>query len=282
MKILDLNKIDIIDIIDNEPIVDWGVDVIKAPHVWSKTKGEGVSVMVIDTGLDIHPDIDYKFAMNLVDRDYNFKDNNGHGTHVAGLIASKTTGVAPNVDLYIAKVLDDKGHGNMSSVMDGITLAINQKIDILCLSLGVKHRLPIGVQQRIIQAYEAGVTIVCAVGNEGATELEFPARMEQVIAVGGVDKNLEVTNFSNHAYEIDIVAPSVDILSTYTNGKYARMSGTSMASPLVAGGLALVKSYYRKKGVELSPDDIKKMITELGVHNRLYGYGVMDLTKLID
>lgn len=282
MKVLDLNKINIIEKLDDEPIVDWGVDAIKAPNVWSKTKGEGVSVMVIDTGLDIHPDIDYKFAMNLIDRDYNFKDNNGHGTHVTGLIASKSTGVAPNVDLHIAKVLDDDGHGAMGVVMDGITLAINLNIDILCLSLGVKHRLPIGVQQRIIQAYEAGVTIVCAVGNEGNTELDFPARMEQVIAVGGIDRNLEVTNFSNHAYEIDIVAPSVDILSTYTNGRYSRMTGTSMASPLVAGGLALVKSYYRKKGIELSPSDIKRMITELGVHNRLYGYGVMDLTKLID
>ncbi|QPK89892.1 S8 family peptidase [Bacillus velezensis] len=264
-----LKKEEVFDqLIDN---TDWGIKAIKADQVWDKTKGAGVKILVIDTGIDMdHPDLkhSFKLGINMFEQSRDVTDIYGHGTHVAGLIAGKYTGVAPEADLYIAKVLNDKGRGSMASVMDGITFAMNMKIDVLCMSLGVPDELPIIVRERIAQANQSGISIVCATGNDGRDDADYPAHMDEVIAVGGLDRSLNISSFSNGGY--DVLAPSVDIFSTYKNGKYAKMTGTSMASPLVAGGIALLISYYRNKGLEINSKDIKNLVN-----------GNFDLTTLI-
>lgn len=265
--------------------MDWGLKAINAPHAWKSTKGEGVKVMVIDTGMDVnHPELKgkLKFGMNMITKKQDISDTYGHGTHVAGLIAGKKTGVAPNVDLYVAKVLDEKGDGTMASVMDGITLAMNFEVDILCMSLGIRGGLPLHLEQRIHDAYGKGITIVCAVGNMGLPEPDYPAFMPEVIGVGGVDTELQHLDFSNRGEGVDVTAPALDVFSSFKEGKYALMSGTSMASPLVAGAIALLISHNRKKGIELTNKEIKKKIMSLGDHTNSYGYGVMDLAKLLD
>lgn len=201
-------------------------------------------------------------------------------THVAGLIAGERTGVAPKSELYISNVLDPKGRGTVTSVLDGITYAINIKADILCMSLGVPRELPQIMVSRIKKAFNEGVAIVCATGNNGVQGVDYPSRLEHVIGVGGVNKDLNRASFSNYGFDMDIVAPAVDILSTFKDGKYGIMSGTSMASPLVAGGLALVKSYYRNKGIELSPKDIMDMLHK-GARDRYVGHGLFDVAKMI-
>lgn len=276
-------KKEILDSIDIN-VIDWGLNVINAPSFWNKTMGEGVKVAVIDTGIDTtHPDLKHaiKKTIDLRNHTGNVEDEFGHGTHVAGLIAGLHTGVAPESELYIAKVLDDNGFGEMMNIMDGITFAINFGVDILCMSLGIQRELPAMVRKRLLEAHKKGITIICAGGNGGWKGLNYPSFYDEIIAVGGVDKDLQRATFSNFGKELDVVAPSIDILSTYKDNNYARMTGTSMATPLVAGGIALIKSYYRKQGIELSPKEIKDMLSKLGKRNQYYGHGVFDLEKLM-
>jgi len=277
-----------IEVLDKLPRgLDWSLKAINVKEAWKKTKGEGVKVMVIDTGMDEnHPDLKgkVKYGINMFEKTNDITDEYGHGTHVAGLIAGTKTGVAPNVDLYIAKVLNEKGEGSMASVMDGITLAINFKVDVLCMSLGVRGGLPVRLQERLEEAHAQGIKVVCAVGNMGLPEVDYPAFMDEVFAVGGVDKDLNHCPFSNRAPQVDISAPAIDVLSTFKDGKYARMSGTSMASPLVAGAIALLISHNRNQGIELTPAQVKEKIMDMGNHDHSYnlGYGVVDLSKLLD
>lgn len=282
----ELNKTIIIDELDDDFDIDWGVRVINAPKLWKHTKGEGVKVAVIDTGIDMnHPDLKDKIkgTINIFDKTTrDVTDVYGHGTHVAGLIAGELTGVAPNVDLYIANVLNDKGLGRVVDILDGVTYAINSNVDILCMSLGVNKKLPQILEERIKRAVNKGTIIVCATGNNGKQSVAYPASYDFVVGVGGVNQDLKRADFSNYGFDMDIVAPSVDILSTWKDGKYAYMSGTSTASPLVAGGLALIKSYYRKQGIEITPTQIKEMITKLNTKkNRFLGYGLFDVAKII-
>ena len=286
----ELDSLQIINKLDNEFSVDWGVETINAPKVWNHTKGKGVKVAVIDSGIDSnHPDLadSIKKKKNVYNHMQGTDDAYSHGTMVAGLIVGKRTGVAPDSELYIAKVLHDDGLGTYTNILDGITFAIANKVDILCMSLGMDSELPKIMRDRIQLAYRKGVTIVCAVGNSNVQKAEYPAFYDNVIAVGGIDKNLERANFSNYGFEMDVVAPAVDILSTYKDGRYAKSTGTSFASPLVAGGLALVKAYYRDKGIELTPVEMKSMLKRLSKRaddrkDRYMGYGIMDVAKILE
>lgn len=282
----DLKPTIVVDKLDDDFKTDWGVEAINAPKVWEHTKGEGVKVVVIDTGIDMeHEDFTgrIKGTINAFDKSTTLiTDNVGHGTHVAGLIAGAKTGVAPEAELYVSNVLDPSGKGTITSVLDGITYAINVKADILCMSLGTPRELPQIMTSRLKKAYNEGVTIVCATGNNGIQGVNYPASYDYVIGVGGVDKDLNRADFSNFGFDMDIVAPAVDILSTFKDGQYAYMTGTSMASPLVAGGIALVKSYFRNKGIEISPKEMREYFYFLRKNrDRYVGHGLFDVDKFI-
>lgn len=284
MIMQELKKTEIIDELPEG--LDWGLTAINAEKAWEVTKGKGAKIAVIDTGIDMnHPDFkeSLKGTINMHKHIKDVTDEYGHGTHVAGLITGKHTGIAPEAELYVAKVLDEKGKGTMANVLDGISFAINYDVDVLCMSLGVPAKLPVPLEQRLFDARAKGITVVCAVGNGGKNRLEFPSKYEDIIAVGGVDKDLKHAKFSNYGAEIDISAPSIDVLSTYKDGNYARMTGTSMASPLVAGAVALLISVAKEQGVKLTPYDIKNILsTRLNEdHSYRYGWGVLDLEKLL-
>lgn len=257
----ELNEKIILDSLDNEKLPSWGLKAIKAPEVWGKTMGEDVTITLVDTGIDMkHPDLKDRIIskFNPIYSNTDVTDEFGHGTHVAGLLVGKYTGVAPKSNLHVVKALNENGLGRIVDIMDGITYAMNIRSDILCLSLGTKYDIPLILKQRIVDVWESGITIVCAVGNNGNGETYYPARMLQTIGVGGLDENLIETRFSNSGY--DVLAPSVRILSTYKDSNYAFLTGTSMASPLVAGAIALIISYYRKQGKNLKPYEIKEML----------------------
>jgi subtilisin family serine protease len=282
-----MKEINDVEVLDTKPEgLDYSLKLINVEEAWKKTKGKGVKIAVIDTGVDMtHPDLihSFKVMINMHNRTTDVTDDYGHGTHVAGLLTGLHTGVAPEADLYVAKVLNNEGHGTMANVSDGINFAINCDVDVLCLSLGVPFDLPVYLKQKLYDAEAKGITVVCAVGNGNKNTLEYPSKYEEIVAVGGVDENCQRAKFSNFGKEIDIVAPAVNVLSTYVDGKYARMSGTSMASPLVAGAIALLIADARSQGIELKPRDIRKIITKRlnQDHSYDYGWGVLDVAKLL-
>jgi major intracellular serine protease len=276
-----------------------GIEMIEAPEIWNVTMGEGVTVAILDTGCDLnHPDLAKQISggRNFTtddDSDPNkFQDYNGHGTHVAGTIAaikndSGVVGVAPAAKLLILKVLDKDGSGQYEWIINGILYAIEQKVDVISMSLGGSEDVP-ELHEAIQNAVKNNILVVCAAGNEGdgndqTDEFGYPGAYNEVISVGAIDLNRRSSEFSNSNKEIDLVAPGEKILSTYLDGKYASLSGTSMATPHVAGALALIKvmanaSFERKLSEpELYAQLIKRTIP-LGKSPKLEGNGLLYLT----
>jgi len=227
-------------------ILPWGVDRIDADLAWSRTKGFTVDVAIIDTGIDLdHLDLqaNIKGNVNTINPLKSGNDDNGHGTHVAGIVAAvdNTIGVigtGPEIYLYAVKVLSKTGSGWLSDVIEGIQWCINNKMQVANMSLGASSGND-SFHDAIIAAYNAGIVLVAAGGNEGGPVL-YPAAYKEVIAVAASDKNNQIPSWSNFGPEIDLTAPGVYIYSTYNNGYYKTLSGTSMAAPHVSGVAALV------------------------------------------
>ncbi|OIK05672.1 S8 family peptidase, partial [Bacillus sp. MUM 13] len=217
---------------------------------------------------------------------------NGHGTHVAGTMAAAennagVVGVAPGAKLLIVKVLDKNGSGQYEWIINGIHYAIEQKADIISMSLGGPVDLP-ELHDAIKKAVDNNILVVCAAGNDGdgkdaTDELDYPGCYNEVISVGAVNLERRSSDFSNSNNEIDLVAPGEEILSTYKDGKYATLSGTSMATPHVSGAMALIKdfankSFERKLTVpELYAQLIKRTVP-LGNSPKVEGNGLLYLT----
>lgn len=227
----------------------WGVDRIDADLAWAGATGTGVKVAVLDTGIDLsHPDLVDNIAggYNAVNPKRPPKDGHGHGTHVAGTIAAANNtigvvGVAPTASLYAVKVLGDSGFGWLSDIIEGIDWSIQNGMRVINMSLGSSSDSQ-SFHDAVIAAYNAGITVVAAAGNDGPADntVSYPARYPEVIAVAATDQADSLASFSSRGPEVDLAAPGVYIYSTYKDGSYATMSGTSMAAPHVAGTAALV------------------------------------------
>ncbi|MBF2025159.1 MAG: S8 family serine peptidase [Oscillatoriales cyanobacterium C42_A2020_001] len=253
----------------------WGLDRVKAPEAWAQGyTGQGVVVAVIDTGVDYtHPDLDNNIWMNtgetwdgidndgngfiddvlgwdFVNWDNNPMDDDSHGTHVAGTIAAENngfgvTGVAYNAKIMPIKVLGPNG-GSYADVAAGIVYAANQGADVINLSLGGGYFNNL-VAAAVQYATEKGAVVVMASGNEGSSQPSFPANLASTwgIAVGAIDSSDRLANFSNRAGTVPldfVAAPGTRIWSTVPNNTYSAYSGTSMATPHVAGVAALMLS----------------------------------------
>ncbi|MGI2901767.1 S8 family serine peptidase [Tolypothrix sp. VBCCA 56010] len=256
---------------------NWGADLVKAPSAWATGyTGKGVVVAVVDTGVDRnHDDLkdniwtnSKEIANNGIDDDgngyvddfngWNFdgNDNNtldvaGHGTHVSGTIAGENnnfgvTGIAYDAKIMPVKVLDDSGSGSYDAIAQGIRYAADNGANVINLSLGGSYP-DSGLESALKYASSKGAIVVMAAGNESGFQPGYPAHYadETGIAVGAVDKENNLASFSNLAgfnpltY---VTAPGVDVYSTLPGNKYADYSGTSMASPHVAGVVALMLS----------------------------------------
>lgn len=257
---------------------EWNLNAIGAPEAWAAGyTGQGVTVAVIDTGVDLdHPDLVSNLFVNpgeipgngidddangfvddvngydFADRDANPDDESGHGTHVAGTIAANrngfgATGVAPDATILPVRVLGTNGSGSTNDVAAGIRYAASLGADIINLSLGGGYSRAIDLA--IDYAHSLGALVVAAAGNESAAVPSFPARFSasdsNVISVGATSTSGTLARFSNDvggSGAIQVDAPGVGIFSTYVGGRYATLSGTSMASPHVAGLAALMLS----------------------------------------
>lgn len=276
-------------------VIDWGVNIIQAPLLWGTTRGEGLKVAVLDTGISkSHPDLvgNLKGGANFTTPDINdWEDKQGHGTHCAGIIGAVDNGigvigVAPAVELYGVKVLGDKGSGVMNAIIKGIDWCVANGIDIISMSLGCPKDPGSGLHDAIKRARAAGIVIVAASGNE-STQCGWPAAYDESIAVGAVDPAFDKASFSNFGSEVDVAAPGVNILSTHLNNGYAKLSGTSMATPMVTGAVAIVQALGRKTGIKMTPEKIIEMFSnksvDLGDHGKdiNYGSGMINLYKLL-
>jgi hypothetical protein len=232
----------------------WGVDQIDAEIAHSNNKGTAVKVAIIDTGIDYnHPDLDanYQGGYDFVNIDEYPMDDNGHGTHCAGIVAAEDNeegiiGVAPEVWLYAVKALDATGKGYVSDVIAGIQWAITNQMQIISMSLGSDTDVD-ALHDACDAAYIAGVLVVAAAGNDylrhGRAEfdtVDYPARYDSVIAVGATDNMDTKASGSSSGSALELAAPGVNIYSTYWDDTYATGSGTSMACPHVTGTAALV------------------------------------------
>lgn len=225
--------------------IPWGISRVNAQAAWDYTAGDGVKVVVIDTGVDYnHPDLapNYKGGYNAITGENDPMDDQGHGTHVAGTIAavkdgSGVAGVAPGSDLYAVKVLDKNGSGQYSWIIAGIEWAIENKMQVINMSLGGGGDLE-AMKQVIEEADKAGITVVCAAGNDSGP-VNYPAKYPQSIAVSASDSSDKIAYFSSRGPEIEVIAPGVGIYSTRKSGGHVSLSGTSMASPHVAGLAAI-------------------------------------------
>ncbi|KAI3343416.1 subtilisin-like protease PR1K [Ustulina deusta] len=227
---------------------DWGLARLSntspssTTYTYDDSAGEGVCAYVVDTGIDVtHPDFEGRatFVSNQVDDDDT--DGNGHGTHVAGTIGSATYGVAKKVSLYAVKVLDADGSGTNSGVIAGMDFVVSDAPSRDCPK-GVVVNLSLGggvsssVNDAAASVVSAGNFMAVAAGNDAQdASNSSPASEPSVCTVGATDKTDTLSYFSNFGSLVDVLAPGSDIESTWPGGQTNTISGTSMASPHVAG-----------------------------------------------
>lgn len=232
--------------------IPWGVERIGAPAAWNEAgagQGAGVDVAVLDTGVDLgHPDLSPNLAagVNVLSPRRPPADDNGHGTHVSGIIAAAqnslgVVGVAPRVRIHPVKVLDRNGGGTLSDIVEGLDWCVRNGIRVANLSLGSPEGNAT-FAQAVARAIDEGVVVVAAAGNNGPfpDTIGYPARYPEVVAVGATTQKDQVAEFSSRGEGLDVVAPGDAILSTWPQGSYREVSGTSMACPHVAGLAALL------------------------------------------
>lgn len=276
-----------VDLIQGQQMIPWGVKKIRAHEIWKAFDGEGVRVGVIDTGVDrSHPDLkdNIKDVYGVLDCK-NIDDDNGHGTHVSGIIAALNNdigvvGVAPNAQIYSVKAFDNQGRGRVSDVIEALQWCIDKKVHVVNMSFGFNMQ-SIALKKAIKAADQNNIVLVAAAGNSGKdNSVMYPAKYPEVIAVAASDKNDNAASFSSSGPEVNIIAPGVDIPSTYIKGSYRSMSGTSMATPHVVGTIALVSSVKK-----LSAQKVKELILssakDIGLPKKTQGQGQLDAYKAV-
>jgi subtilisin family serine protease len=249
----------------------WGLDRIDTPelkldkkYTYPDSAGEGVNAYIIDTGVrTTHKDFGdrAKSGFDAVDGDDDATDGNGHGTHVASTVAGEAHGVAKKANIVAVRVLDDQGSGTTEGVVAGIDwVTKNAKapsVANMSLGGGADEALDTAVKNSI----KAGVSFAVAAGNESSDAGESsPARVPEAITVGATDNKDAQAEFSNYGKVLDLYAPGVDITGAWNSGDDATdtISGTSMASPHVAGAAAV----YLAENKDAKPDAVSKALTD--------------------
>jgi subtilisin len=275
----------------NTQTVGWNLELISAIELHKKgILGTGIKVAVLDTGIDYnHSDLanNYKGGFDFVNNDSDPKDDHGHGTWVSGVIAAENNsfgvlGISPEAEIYALKVLNSQGYGFVSDIVKAVDWCIKNNISVISMSFGSDEFSQI-LKDSMDEAYSKGILLVASAGNSGFSSgkstVNYPAAFSSVIAVGAIDRNKNVADFSSRGPELELVAPGVSINTTSPNNIYLTFSGTSASAPHVAGAAALLLSYKKMRNSELR-ELLRKAADDLGdpgfdIH---YGYGLLNVS----
>lgn len=268
---------------------EWNVQMINADKIKKNKLKKKIKIALLDSGVDAGNDISLAYSISLVPGEEEmtkmFMDGSGHGSSVAGLIAAEDneegiTGINPNAEIYSIRVLDDANQAPLSRVIEGIYLAIEQKVNIINMSFGL-NTYSKALEEAIRAAAEEGILIVAAAGNTGDRGVQYPAAYEEVLAVGSVDKQGEVAEHSAKGEEIEIVAPGELVRTTGFLGTEMVSSGTSLAAPQVAAVASLI--WERDPGVPADfVRDLLKESANLYGEAESYGNGLVDAEYALD
>ena len=278
----------------------YGVQRVGAPGFWdahglgSFPAAGGVPIGIVDTGIDMtHEDLAGKVracgsAGDGVVTDGDCADSEGHGTHVAGTIGAVANngagviGVAFSSPLIVCRALGGpEGSGTVADVAACIRWVHDRGAKVISMSLGgpASHTLAEAAKSAYARGGRAGALLVAAAGNDGDTTVEYPAGLDQVVSVAAIDPRDGIAPFSNENADVEIAAPGVNIVSTRLGGGYVQMSGTSMATPHVAGAAALLWGLTPSATPGTIRRRLEGAVDDLGAPGRdpAYGYGVVDL-----
>lgn len=288
---------------------NWGYDRLNiANRVPTSLTGEGVKIAIVDSGVDTsHPDLKVAggtCVLDIVDDPFgcynSYEDDNGHGTHIAGIIAAQDNdigvlGIAPDASIYAVKALDSLGYGTTSSIMSALDWSIKNEMDIVNLSLTTSNN-DLALKEMVKKAYRSGILVIAAAGNKGnATGLEnnvlYPAKYDEVIAVSALGKDNKLIATSSVGNEIEFTAPGGLIYSTLplehdsygARDGYGSMSGTSMASPFVTAMSALYMEKYPTYTNEQIRELLQNNALDLGEAGKdtRFGYGLVQIDKTV-
>ena len=283
----------------NDPLYpqQWGMPVIGANKMWDITSGDGrIIVAVIDTGVDYnHEDlgaVTEALGYDFVNNDNNAMDDNGHGTHVAGIIAATmnnnkgVAGVAPNVTVMPVKVCNRFGSCWSTDIADGIRWAADHGAKILSISLGGPSPDQQTSDATRYAVITKGALVIAASGNNGLEQPSYPGAYPWVLAVGALDSSGRRAYYSQYGSFLDLMAPGSGIISTVPKGTcelcdpsgYSSLSGTSMATPHASGVAALYWSYNLSFTNKQVGTMLLKFADDLGTPgwDKYFGYGRVD------
>lgn len=283
--------------VPNDPLFPlmWNLAKIEASRAWDINQGDpDVLIAVVDTGATpTHPDLQGKLVAgyDFVNHDDDPTDDHGHGTHVAGTAAAVTNnaigiaGIGYDARIMPVKALNSVGSGSHSWVANAIIWAADHGASAINLSLGGPFTSST-LHQAVDYAWDKGVVLVAAAGNESTPNPSYPAAYEHVMGVSATTQNDERAAFSNYGTYISVAAPGVSIWSTMRSDNYQAWNGTSMASPHVAGVAALLKSLHLewdnariRQAIESGADDLGSAGWDIIYgHGRLNAYQALSST----
>ncbi|MFF7332433.1 type VII secretion-associated serine protease mycosin [Streptomyces sp. NPDC008150] len=285
----------------------WALQRVQLDELWSQSRGKGVKVAVIDTGVDVkNPQladaVDVKSGINLMKPGLKDADGNpiphgnaqgttdtvGHGTKVAGIIAARPAsgtgfvGLAPEAEIIPIQQNDAEGHGDAKTLTQGILHAIKEGADVINISQDTSKAVaPAGyLEDAVDQALAKNIVVVASAGNDGLggnVKKTYPASFAGVLAVAASDRNNERASFSQSGDFVGVAAPGVDMISTVPKGGHCSDNGTSFSAPYVAGVAALIKAKHPDWTAREVVAQIEQTAERtISGHDRLVGWGVVD------